>query len=48
MMQKTVLELGGCDVFVNNAGIVRAGSLEEMTKSNFELVTAVNYTAYLL
>ncbi|MBR6807245.1 MAG: SDR family oxidoreductase, partial [Clostridia bacterium] len=48
MMQKTVLELGGCDVFVNNAGIVRAGSLEEMTKSNFELVTAVNYTAYFL
>lgn len=48
MMQKTVIELGGCDVFVNNAGIVRAGSLEEMTKSNFELVTAVNYTAYFL
>ncbi|MBQ6788952.1 MAG: SDR family oxidoreductase [Clostridia bacterium] len=48
MMQKTVLALGGCDVFVNNAGIVRAGSLEEMTKSNFELVTAVNYTAYFL
>ena len=48
MMEKTALELGGCDVFVNNAGIVRAGSLEEMTKSNFELVTAVNYTAYFL
>jgi len=48
MMEKTVLAFGGLDVFVNNAGIVRAGSLEEMTKQNFELVTAVNYTAYFL
>jgi len=48
MMEKTVLAFGGLDVFVNNAGIVRAGSLEEMTKSNFELVAAVNYTAYFL
>ena len=31
MMQKTVLAYGGLDIFVNNAGIVRAGSLEEMT-----------------
>lgn len=48
MIRDTVLAFGGIDVFVNNAGIVRAGSLEEMTKSNFELVTAVNYTAYFL
>ena len=48
LIEKTVLEYGGLDVFVNNAGIVRAGSLEEMTKSNFELVTAVNYTAYFI
>lgn len=48
MIDKTVLAYGGLDIFVNNAGVVRAGSLEEMTKSNFELVTAVNYTAYFL
>ena len=30
------------------AGIVRAGDLETMTKQNFELVTAINYTAYFL
>ena len=48
MIRDTVLAFGGIDVFVNNAGIVRAGSLEEMTKANFELVTAVNYTAYFL
>jgi len=48
MIENTVLAFGGLDIFVNNAGIVRAGGLEEMTKSNFELVTAVNYTAYFL
>lgn len=48
MIDSTVLRFGGLDVFVNNAGIVRAGSLEEMTKKNFELVTGVNYTAYFI
>ena len=48
LVKETVLYYGGLDVLVNNAGIVRAGSLEEMTKENFELVTAVNYTAYFL
>ncbi len=48
MMHETVLAFGGLDIFVNNAGIARAGSLEEMTKSTFELVTSVNYTAYFL
>lgn len=48
MVEQAVLHYGGLDVFINNAGIVRAGSLEEMTKSSFELVTNVNYTAYFL
>ena len=48
MIERTVLTFGGLDVFVNNAGIVRAGSLEDMTKKNFELVASVNYTAYFL
>ncbi|MBO4217809.1 MAG: SDR family oxidoreductase, partial [Clostridia bacterium] len=48
MMRKTVAYYGGLDVFVNNAGIARAGGLPEMTKQTFELVTAVNYTAYFL
>ena len=48
LINSTVLYYGGLDTFVNNAGIVRAGSLEEMTLQNFELVTSVNYTAYFL
>lgn len=48
MFEATVLEFGGLDVLVNNAGIVRAGGLDEMTKDNFEFVTSINYTAYFL
>ena len=48
MIDKVVLKYGGLDVFVNNAGIAKAGGLPEMTKSTFEFVTAVNYTGYFL
>ena len=48
MISVTVAEYGGLDVFVNNAGIVRAGSLEEMTKQNFELVCSIDYTAFFV
>jgi len=48
MMDAIVAHFGGVDVFVSNAGIAKAGSLEVMTKSVFELVTAVNYTGYFL
>lgn len=48
MVYATVLRFGGLDILVSNAGIAKAGGLEEMTKSVFELVTAVNYTGYFL
>ena len=48
MVNAAVLAFGGLDILVNNAGIARAGGLEEMTKDTFELVTAVNYTAFFL
>lgn len=48
MIDKTVLRFGGVDIMVSNAGIAKAGSLDEMTKNVFELVTAVNYTGYFL
>jgi len=48
LVDETVLRFGGIDLFVANAGIAKAGGLDEMTKSVFELVTAVNYTGYFL
>ncbi len=48
MVDKVVLNYGGLDCFINNAGIAKAGSLEEMEKGTLEFVTAVNYTGYFL
>jgi len=45
---QTVCEFGGLDIFISNAGILRAGGLDEMTPEIFELMTKVNYSAYFL
>ncbi|MEG1548662.1 MAG: SDR family NAD(P)-dependent oxidoreductase [Clostridia bacterium] len=36
----------GLDLYVSNAGVLKAGSLTELEKKDFEFVTAINYTAY--
>ncbi|MBQ0078255.1 MAG: SDR family NAD(P)-dependent oxidoreductase [Bacteroidales bacterium] len=46
LIRQTVLNFGALDVFVSNAGVLRAGSLEAMTPENFEFVTNTNYKAY--
>ena len=48
LVDKTVLQFGGLDVMISNAGILRAGSLDEMDQATFELMTKVNYTGYFL
>ncbi|HHU63376.1 MAG TPA: SDR family NAD(P)-dependent oxidoreductase [Clostridiales bacterium] len=48
MIIDTVLAYGGLDVFINNAGVLKAGGLEEMDLKSFEFVTKINYTAYYL
>ena len=45
---ETVKHFGGLDVFISNAGILKAGGLEEMTPETFDLVTKVNYNGYFL
>ena len=46
LIRETVLNFGALDVFVSNAGVLRAGGLEAMTPENFEFVTNINYKAY--
>ena len=46
LMKETISTFGGLDVFVSNAGVLRAGGLDEMTPENFEFVTKINYNAY--
>ena len=48
MVGQTVEAFGGIDLLVNNAGIVRSGSLQALEAADFERVTAVNYTAFFL
>ena len=43
---KTVEHFGGVDIFVANAGVLKAGSLEDLTPENFEFVTRVNYHGF--
>ncbi len=46
LMKETVEAFGGLDVFISNAGILRAGGLDEMDEKTFDLVTKINYNAY--
>jgi len=46
LIKETVCTFGGLDVFISNAGILRAGGLEEMDEKTFDLVTKINYNAY--
>ena len=44
----TVLFYGGLDVLVNNAGVLKAGGLEETDLKTIEFITKINYTGYFL
>ena len=46
MVFETVKRFGGIDILISNAGVLKAGSLEEMDAKTFDLVTSVNYKGY--
>jgi NAD(P)-dependent dehydrogenase (short-subunit alcohol dehydrogenase family) len=46
MVRETVAFFGGLDCFVSNAGVLRAGGLDEMDAKTFAFMTNVNYTGY--
>ncbi|VGO23024.1 SDR family NAD(P)-dependent oxidoreductase [Pontiella sulfatireligans] len=48
MVNEIVQLVGGIDVFVSNAGVLKAGSVKDMTLKDFEFVTDVNYVGFFL
>ena len=48
MVCHTVERFGGLDIFVANAGVAIAGSLDEMIPGKFDFVTKINYGGYFL
>ena len=48
MVTEVVRQYGGIDIFMCNAGVVKAGSVKTMPLKDFEFVTRVNYIGYFL
>lgn len=48
MIQTIAKTTGGFDLFVSNAGVLKAGSVKEMSLKDFEFVTSVDYTGFFI
>ena len=46
LMTKAVELFGGIDIFVSNAGVLKAGALPNMTPEDFQAVTNIDYNGY--
>ena len=46
LVHETICNFGAIDCFISNAGVLRAGGLDDMTPEDFEFVTKINYNAY--
>jgi rhamnose utilization protein RhaD (predicted bifunctional aldolase and dehydrogenase)/NAD(P)-dependent dehydrogenase (short-subunit alcohol dehydrogenase family) len=47
-VHEVVRRYGGFDIFVSNAGVLRAGSVKTQPQAEFEFVTSVNYVGYFV
>lgn len=48
MMDFVEQQTGSLDIFVSNAGVLRAGSVKEMPLKDFELVTNIDYKGFFI
>lgn len=48
MVDEIIKTVGGIDLFVSNAGVLKAGSVKEMSLKDFKFVTDVNYVGFFL
>lgn len=48
LIENIVGNFGGIDILISNAGVLRAGGLDELKTSDFEFVNDVNYKGFFL
>ena len=48
MMDSVARTTGGLDLFISNAGVLKAGSVKEMSLRDFQFVTDVDYTGFFI
>lgn len=48
MVARVVEYCGGIDVFVANAGVLKAGPVKNFAKKDWDFVTEINYTGYFI
>ena len=48
MLHSVVRTYGGFDVFISNAGVLKAGSVKTQSEKDFDFVTSVNYKGFFL
>ena len=48
MMDTVISEVGGVDLFISNAGVLKAGSVKTMSLKDFAFVTDVDYTGFFI
>lgn len=47
-LHEVVRRFGGIDLYVSNAGVLKAGSVKDQPLKDFQFVTDVNYTGYFV
>ncbi len=47
-LHQTIRLYGGLDLFISNAGVLKAGSVKTQPEKDFDFVTAVNYKGYFV
>ncbi len=48
MLDSVARTTGGLDIFISNAGVLKAGSVKEMALKDFQFVTDVDYTGFFI
>jgi rhamnose utilization protein RhaD (predicted bifunctional aldolase and dehydrogenase)/NAD(P)-dependent dehydrogenase (short-subunit alcohol dehydrogenase family) len=48
MVHQVVRSYGGFDVFIANAGVLKAGSVKTLSEKDFDFVTSVNYRGFFI